>query len=347
MATTLGETYYNLGLSEASLELLIGEVGVSREALGQGHLATLQLEFVLSKILGDTGDIETALEILQRIAPVLASLSPENASAAYGDLASAHNIFGNFEEAETNYLRSIEIDKTIEPISQDHLATFNNLGILYSTNQMYEQSEQVLREGVRLSQDTPDISDFARAQLITSLAGSISLARPNDSEADTLYAESIALFDASLGAEHPITINSRAQLTNRLWGLGQLNRALEISGPNLKTAEAHLPEEHMQLGFSRVVHAGVLVDLGRAAEVYDTILPVVQSRREALPDGHFLIASAEVLLGASLIDRGQTQEAKQLLEGAHAVLLEQRGEDDAKTLQALALLKKIRTRRVD
>lgn len=340
MARTLADTYYNLGLTEQALALVQAETEVAIAALGDQHEEVALLGFVESKIASDLGDYERELEILERVLPIVRRETPDDVGTVLAGMADAHGQLGDVERAEALYEEALELEAQVDDTSTDYVVKLNNLAVFYGTYGRVAEAVSIIDDALKISREHhPD--NPLTTQLSSSLAGSLFYLKPDDPRIEPLYLEAIAGFDRHFSPAHPSTINTRAQWTNALWQTGRLEEGLAVSRFNLTEAEAALPDDHPQLGFARVVHCGLLTDMGRAAEILDTIQAVVEQRRASLPAGHFLISSAENLLGASLAARGRSQDAEVVLRRSYTDLLASRGAEDPKAQQAARLLREL------
>ena len=340
MARTLADTYFNLGLTERALDLVERERSVAIDSLGEQHTEVALLTFVESKAVSDLGDYRRELELLEGILPVARREMPEELGTVLAGIADAHAALGEVDQAEPLYREAIELEAAVDATSPDYVAKLNNLAVFYGNGGRTEEAVEVLEQALAVCREhLPD--NPISSQLLSSLAGTLFYRQNDDPRVDEIYLEAVESFDRHFGPEHPMTINTRASWTNTLWLRGRLDEGLALSIPNLEVAESALPESHPQLGFARVVHAGLMTELGRAGEILETIRPVVEQRRASLPAGHFLISSAENILGASLAARGRLVEAREILGRSHENLLASRGPDDPKTLQAARFLTEI------
>ncbi|MEM6702692.1 MAG: serine/threonine-protein kinase [Acidobacteriota bacterium] len=340
MARTLANTYVTLGLNEQAQGLIDRETPVARAALSNQHEEVALLNFVESKVASDQGDYLRELELLEGILPFMRRELPENVGTVLAGMADAHALLGQSEQAEPLYRESIELEAAIDATTTNYVSKLNNLAVFYSNTGRLEESTELLEQGLAISRQ--NFADHPMVgQLLSSLANSAFTRERNDPRIDEYYRESVESFDRHFGRDHALTINTRASWTNTLWARGRLSEGLELSNLNLAIAEASLAEGHPQLAYAQVVHCSLLTDMGRAGEILETIQKIVDQRREALPEGHFLISSAENLLGASLAARGRRDEAREVLLGSRANLLELRGPDDPKTQQADRFLREI------
>lgn len=111
-----------------------------------------QVEWAVESNLGEIAmeqdQYEKALQHFQRAAEI----DPGIAGTWY-DIAEAHNLLENIEEAEANYRRAIGL----EP---DNIDYYSALSRMYMEHEESEKSREVLEEGLRVNPDSAELRAF-------------------------------------------------------------------------------------------------------------------------------------------------------------------------------------------
>jgi tetratricopeptide (TPR) repeat protein len=103
-----------------------------------------------------------------------------------------------------------------------------------------------------------------------------------------------------------------------------------------------------------VVVAGSLLYLGRSldrlgrfAEAEAALQDCLALRRRHLPDGHWLTAAAESVLGEHYAMAGDYEEAERYLQRGYSGLVQARGADNPRTVEARKALEALMQRQAE
>ncbi len=159
----------------------------------------------LAGLLGDTNRLGEAEQLYRRALAIdEASLGPDHPDVAYrlNNLASLLLATNRSGEAEPLVCRALAIFET--SLGSDHPDTVTargNLAVLY-TNRLAE-AEPLLRDGPDHPGVARDLNNFAVVLKAMNRPG----------EAEPLLRRALAIFETSLGADHPATVTARGNLS--------------------------------------------------------------------------------------------------------------------------------------
>ncbi len=345
------------------------ESGQAEEAVGAAERAVERYEALLGRFypgIGDPGATPSGADgpgaalvaaSSPGASPTLAGSSgtairPEHAEA----LAAAAPSGGwrGFAEA-LNQLGTIELDRGNPGVAEAHLrrairvhlthggedpralaVVFNNLAgaILMQPDARLDAAAEAYGEAVRLAREV-EASAPALGTLLSNQANVLwDLGDARASE--TAYLEARELLLGSLGAEHPSTIFSLTSLGSLYESLDRLDEAELTLRPLYLAASASLPGDHPATAYVLNVLGLVLCKKGGMDAPEGLVLArgSLEARRATLPAGHWALASGASVEGYCLLRTGAPAAALPILEEAHLVLREERGEDQELTVRA-------------
>ena len=182
------------------------------------------IEFAIEHNLGEIAmnqeQYDKALQHFQRVA----EYDPTDAEAWY-EMAEAHNLLENIEEAETNYKRAIEL----QPDSIDY---YSALSRMYMEHAQPSKSREVLEEGLRANPDSAELRAYLA--LVVSESGDYRAAEALLDEAESIDPdlEIIEMFRLLLN----VNKTRRLPTVNRTKELPDANRTKQ--SPGIKKAKS-------------------------------------------------------------------------------------------------------------
>ena len=296
LASSLGETYGELGLLDESRDFFERAVALWREELGGAdhpglakdlnNLGAAWLELgdaaQAERFFGDSIDMRRRLET-----PVVDLIIATNNQAA------AFTEKGELARAEELYRRTLAIrEQAFGPDSTEAGIGLYNLGAVFYNAGRFAEAEKHLRRSLevlltRLEPDDPKVG-FTQSTL-----GRVLLSQGRLSEAETVFRN--------------LLVDRR-----RLYG-----------------------EEHFDVALTRRDLAAVLVRQGRAADALHLAQQALTSLLASSPGHKFRLASTDSVIGECLMKQGRFAEVEPRLVASYETLVAERGERSTYTREAL------------
>ncbi len=231
LQTTLGKTYYALGLYNEAIPLQETVRNYLLNAFGPEHANTLNAMHVLATSYYYAGRRPEALKLREQVLPLRSKvLGPEDRDT----IASMINVAISYDDADRRgealklYEEALAVSrKVLGPEDSDTLAAMNNVANSYAligrTNEALTLREQVL--ALRRKQGGPTHPDTLQA--MNNLAVSYAAAGRWD-EALGLREQVLALRQKGLGPKHSDTIMSMSDLARSYYQAGRRDEALKL-----------------------------------------------------------------------------------------------------------------------
>ena len=190
------------------------------KALNTNEDIEFAIEHSLGEIAMDQEQYDKALQHFQRVA----EYDPTDAETWY-DIAEAHNLLENIEEAETNYKRAIELQP-------DDIDFYSALSRMYMEHKQPSKSREVLEEGLRANPDSAELRAYLA--LVVSESGDYRAAEALLDEAESIDPdlEIIEMFRLLLN----VNKTRRLPTLNRTKELPDANRTKQ--SPGMKKAKS-------------------------------------------------------------------------------------------------------------
>ncbi len=300
LASTMAESYYNLGHYGDARQLLENAVLDLREHSG-GRAGT--------QLAGAVNDLAAVLW-------------------AQGDLPSA--------EA---YLRE-SLEMKVQLYGEDSLELFrtlNNLGTLASARGAFQDAEVYYRRAlaIALEQPTPDPDVIARSHFVL---GTLFLEKGDYADAEASLRRALDMRRALYGAEHTGVATVLNNLGIALHAQAKMTESEDILREALETRRALLDEHHPLVGTTETNLASLLVTRGKLEEAESLVFKALATLRDSRPD-HWRVAHAESVLGSCLAGTERFAEAEVLLVRSYPVLVAAKRECTRYTVEALSRMR--------
>ena len=173
-------------------------------------------------------------------------------------LADAHRDMGNYEEAETLYLRCMEAsERLLGPEHPDTLITVGNLAVLFEDKGDYEQAEAYYKRELEARERLLGPEHPSTLITVGNLAGL--LRRKGDYEqAEAYYTRCLEASERLLGPEHPSTLITVGNLGLLYSDKGDYKQAEAFFKRDLEASERLLGPEHPSTNNTRYFLANLL-----------------------------------------------------------------------------------------
>ncbi len=277
--TTLGNTWFGLGLYDEAEPHLKKAWELNTELLGASHPETLRARYLFARLLRRAGKTTEAAQHFREV------------------LASQDILLGRYD--------------------RNTLQTETGLAMTYRVLKDYESSESLFRDALdhQLRLFGPNDKD----SLITMVGlANVCMNLGKVDEAETHYRRALDLQKASLGSSHPETLATMHGLANCLLRKGQYGVAEPLLRTLADLRESILGPMHPETVSSLYTLSRCLFRLNRMEEAESTLVDVVIRRREILGGHHQDSLRAVNYLARVWRDGKRYDEAEGLLMGALA-----------------------------
>jgi tetratricopeptide (TPR) repeat protein len=188
--------------------------------------------------------------------------------------------------------------------------------------------------------------DAEVAQAQSTVAGILSY-QTKYTAADSFFIPSLATKRKLFGPEHPDYAWTMLSYATSLYDRGDYAGAAERIPEVLALRGKTLTDEHVLVASSLLYLGRSLDRLGRYAEAERPLRECLELRRKYLPAGHWLTAAAESVLGEHYAMAGEYEAAERYLESGYDGLVEARGAEHPRTVEARKALEGLRGRRAE
>ena len=306
---TIGESYVNLGLSDAGAPLITAALEIRRRVLGDSHPDTL-----ISMETARLAPAERETLLRHVIAVRTATLGADHPLTLRAMTTLAENTYAfqcRLPEAKRLLRRSYDLCR--KALGEEHpetLRAMNHLGRVLHFLGPLDESEQLLRKMLQICRRSPD-PDYR-----WTLAAKIDLARLLSTrgklaEAEPFLRDVIDVQKRVLGEYHPNTLMTTDFLVEVLIGQGRLEEAedLALITAGRKNRDQSIPMEHFS------PHGLVLVRQaqGRLEEAESLQQKVIALVRKRLGPSHPFVFNERNRLGVIWMRQGKWQDAAALL----------------------------------
>jgi hypothetical protein len=315
--STIGESYYALGLYAEAQQQFERAWALRRDRLGDRHRDTLDAMTSLAVQYRAQGKLDEAERLYHTILDAQRAEFGERDPATLltmGNLAVVYAHQQKYARAAAVSLKVLEIQKNVlGPEHLDTLRTMNNLGVDYTSEGKFLEAERLYRYILevrrRVQGPTHPNTIFTLNQL------AVVYARPGgDPEAaEKLYREALDQQRRILGPEHPDTLLTMNNL-GLLWTSQPakyaaaeevLTEAAQARGRALGAAHRDTLESWVQVAIAQMLQR-------KFTEAEGTLRRVSNAYADAKLDV-WQRYSCEVLLGESLVAEKRYSEAEPLL----------------------------------
>lgn len=313
----LGQLYFAKGDLEKAEPVYEQALRLLEQGLGREHPDVLLVCRNLANLHKMKGALERAEGLLRRVVADPEKSEPAKLSIDFSHLAEIRSEFGDLDEAETLYKKSIELSESVfGPSHRNVAAGLNNLALMYMSLERYRDAEPLARRALGifrevLGEDHPtlvtclsNLCDICRSQ------GKYALAKGFASEA-------LEIAERVLGEDNDVSQTCRLDLGNVLGLMGNHDEALETYEVIHDYYQAGVGEALEGL-LARILvgRAEQLLELGRVEEARDdTRLAINQSLSDPdlVIEAHILASRSEHALGDVAAARGHLESALEFI----------------------------------
>ncbi|MCH9684703.1 MAG: serine/threonine-protein kinase [Deltaproteobacteria bacterium] len=279
----------------------------------------------LAERVGDTGDL----------------------TAAIGGLASVLQHQGQYERAEAEFRRAIDIQE--QSSDADHpnvLAARTNLANVLFLQGRYREAEQLTRSALEARVRIQGPGHPAVADVMQNL-GTILISQERLEQAEPLLRRAQQILERAVGPHHPDVGNAIGGLGNLFYRQGRYAEAEHQLRAMLELKERALGPDHPEVA-ACLNNLGAILDasghLEEAERVHERALRIREAR---LGPDHTEVAYSLNNLGTILQRRRRYPEAEQYIRRALEITERALGPDHSDTANAVANLANVRGRQDD
>ena len=243
-----------------------------------------------------------------------------------------HSATGNFVEAQAFSEKSIAT--LLKKMPEDHPRVtrgLRNLGRVYAASGRHQEAQEVLHQALERFEALGDRFNTcwttARLGEAYFYAGDNNNARRYLRQADTCWAEYAPDSTYRVG-----TLPFLAEVTE------DLDQAKTIANMALERTKATLTDNHPSTAGAMATIARLYLRSGEPASAQRAAEESLETYLEYLSEDHWEVALVRQVVGDALQAQGNTDEARQQWQSAAQALVNQLGEGDPRTLQALSRL---------
>ena len=332
--TDLAEVTEKAGDYEAAEAYHQQALALRQHRLGDTHPATIESLNRLASLFYRRGDLPNASARLEELLAVNRQVFGDHhlaTATVLHDLGTVLKRMEAFDRAAEAMREALAIRR--DSLGADHplvLSTLSNLASLLSDSGAYDEAEAYFREVMVirrriLGNEHPDLAlTLAGLGVVLQRKGALD-------EAERFYKQALAINEKELGPDHPTVGLDLATLAKLLQEKGETEEAEQNYGRALTIFRARFPPEHPAIALPLVNWGRLLVE----KQAYARALPMLQEgftiRTAGFGPTYWGTAQAQGALGACLLGLGRYDEAEPLLTESYALLLDQRGPDDANT----------------
>ena len=260
-------------------------------------------------------------------------------------LADAHRDMGNYEEAETLYLRCMEAsERLLGPEHPSTLITVGNLGLVYSNKGDYEQAEAYFQRCLEASERLLGPEHPSTLTTVGNL-GLLYSDKGDYEQAEAFFKRDLEASERLLGPEHPSTNNTRYFLANLLSYQRRYSESIPLLRLEWSIAEQRDGRNAPGTLSSLNQLAIDLRETGELEEAETLFRELLEARRQVLKPSDFGIGQALGGLAKTLEEAGRLEQAAAIAQQALDHRHEHEGPDswwtNRKRLDLARLLQKL------
>ena len=312
--TTIGRTYFALGLYDQARPHFDSAYAIRGRSLGHGNLATAESADQLGKLAGATGDYGQAeRKLTEALAAMRAALPPndDRIISALGALADARYSQGAFAHADGLYRKALSLARSRPgPAGLAVAERLGALGGFLSYTGRAPEALPLLQEAVAIARRLYGTTHPRVVDALVALSDAQTF-RPDPAAAEAILREALPIARTLYGQAHPTIAN----IVGRLGTALARQRKLEEAEPLLREALAMriklLGDQHPDVQLARIELGRMLMAETRYPEADTLLTEALKARRAGLGDTSPATAS-------SLLDLGLLSLARDDWTGAAA-----------------------------
>ncbi|HEY6339190.1 MAG TPA: serine/threonine-protein kinase [Candidatus Sulfotelmatobacter sp.] len=319
--STIGQTYYELGLYPEATKQLEQALDLRRRLLGPEHPDTLRSMNRLANVYDDQGKYAQAealdsqtLEIQRRL------LGPDHPDTlrSMNNLAIAYRHEGKYAQAEALLSQALAIKRRVlGPEHPNTLKSMGNLVNVYHDEGKYSEAEILISQTLEIQRR---VSGPEHPDTLTSMDNLANIYEDEGkyAQAEALHSQTLEIKRRVLGPEHPATLESMMNLALAYQDEGKYAQAEALHSQTLQIKRRVLGPEHPNTLETMSALAAMYQRQGKYALAETYAAQTLAGRRHALGSEHpDTMASAADLALAEVSERKFAESELLALEAMH------------------------------
>ncbi|MBL8174940.1 MAG: protein kinase [Bryobacterales bacterium] len=325
----IGLDYYQMGLYDQARNSLARSRQLADRLYPANHPSRHDMNLVRGALELAVGRFAEAEQILRHLRTQWRNPPPHSLAVLCANLGTAELRLGHRRRAEATFQQGLLADPSNPLLLSNSSLVFIEQGRFTEAIARLEKAAASSRAAHREPR-VPLAWTLANLGLIYLWTGQHEAARRN-------AAESLGLFEATLGRDHPATIHPIMTLAH-VTSARNPSQAEALMRRGVAAQAAALDEGHFERAVG-LTHLGFV--LMRGANPQEAVKPLrlaLALRKKTFQPPNWRIAETEGFLGEALARTGRRVEAKPLLESSAAGFAEVYGTTNPRTQDALARL---------
>ena len=291
--STIGRTYFGLGLYDQARPHLDSAYAIRRRTLGAGNLSTAVSADELGKLAHAAGDALADRSLTEALATMRATLKPDDdritsALSALGDVRQQQ---GKFPEAEALYRESLKLTRQRHGNEAVQTATrLQALGTFLAYTARAPEGLPLLEQAVAILRRVYGANHPAVVNGLIGLSDAQG-GKPDYAAAEKTLREALPIARALYGQQHPNIANILSRLGTVLVYQRRLEEAEPLAREALAMRIALLGEQHPDVQLQRTELARLLQTQGRYDQADTLYRQALAGRRAALGDSSPAVAA--------------------------------------------------------
>ena len=319
VASTIGETYFALGLYDQARPHLDSAYAIRRRTSGAGSLSVGESADALGKLASAAGDISLAEQRLTEALATMRTTLPPDDDRITSTLASLGDIRqqqGRFPEATKLYRQALALTRERHGNDGAEVAArLQVLGGLLSYTGGTKEAQTLLTQSLAIQRRLHGPNDPAVVDALVVLSDAQQFA-PDYSASEKTLREALPIAQGLYGAAHPVIANVLSRLGTLLAQQGRVNEAEPLLRQALAMRVKVLGDQHPDVQTVRADLARVLQQMQRFDEADTLYAKSLEARRALLGDKHPAVASTLVDIALLASDREDYPRAEEKLREA-------------------------------
>jgi len=349
--STLGETYFGLGLYEEADACYAAALEAGRGDLGEDHMLTLDAMSSLGVIRSIRNQLDDAEELLREAHAQFARIAGEEDPQT---LVAANNLAGLFrrlrrlDEAEEIYRHTYDVRmRTLGQDNLDTLASMNNLGMMLTARGKIKEALPILRQTLNGCRNLFG-ETHPKTLLVTNNYATLLRDEGRLDEAEDVFRELLALRLRDLPQNHPDVMLCMHNLAMVLKKADKADDAADLLQSVVSAYMVDSPPNHPSHWNARgkdlfphhVVFelADIYADVGTLDELTKLFDQAISSAQSLSSDDRWRLGRIYHVYGDCLRRKGRYEESEARLLEAHEELTSTLSADHARTIAVVESL---------
>jgi tetratricopeptide (TPR) repeat protein len=294
VASTIGETYFALGLYDQARPHLDSAYEIRRRTSGAGALSVAESADELGKLASAAGDMSLAeRRLTEALATMRTTLPPDDdrITSTLASLGDVRQQQGNFPEATKLYRQALALTRARHRNDGVEVAArLQALGGFLSYTGGAKEAQALLTQSLAIQRRVhgPNHPAVVDALVVLSDAQQNT---PDYVASEKTLREALPIAQALYGAEHPVIANVLSRLGYSLLEQGRVKEAEPLLRQALAMRLEVLGEQHPDVQSSRTDLARLLAQVQRYDEADALYTQALAGRRALLGNSHPAVAS--------------------------------------------------------